>query len=159
MAFIIDIQGFRGPNDKLIVKEIAILRGCSHHHFIITPPFDFKHLPTTLKRQAKWLYQNHHGLHWNGGFTKYNKVEEFLRDNIINHIVYVKGDEKLQWIKRLLNENVEVINVENINCPNFKELKRLFPSETRCLSHSKCCALQNVFLINNFVCSQNLKFS
>lgn len=154
MAFIIDIQGFRGPKDQLIVKEIAILRDGNHHHFIITPPFDFKHLPTSLKRQAKWLYQNHHGLCWNGGFTKYQKVQEFLRDKLINCTVYVKGNEKSQWIKELLNDNVEVINIENANCPSLKELKIMFPNEKRCLSHNKCCALQNVFLIENYLLIQ-----
>lgn len=153
MYFIIDVQGFKRLNNKFIAKEIAILRNGHHHHFIVKPPFNFDQLSPSLRREAQWLYQNHHGLIWDGGLTEFQKVRKYLREKIRNTIVYVKGVEKTQWLKELLqDENVEVMNIEETGCPNLKELKRLNPNEIKCLFHNKCCALQNVYLINKFLC-------
>lgn len=153
MYFVLDIQGFRGPKNQFIVKELALLQQGHHYHFILLPPFNFKELPADLKRQSQWLYQNYHGLLWDGGFTEFRKVKHYLRSVIQHTTVYVKGTEKSQWLRALLqNENdVEVINVEDIGCPSFKELKQLHPNSVKCLSHSKCCALQNVYMLNSFL--------
>lgn len=153
MYFIVDVQGFKGHNNKFIAKEIAVLHNDHHHHFIIKPPFNSNQLSPSLRREAQWLFQNHHGLKWDGGFTEFGEVRKYLRENIQNTVVYVKGIEKTQWLKELLqDENVEVTNIEEAACPSLKELKRVYPNEIKCSYHNKCCALQNVYLLSSFLC-------
>lgn len=152
MYFIIDVQGFQGQNNSFIAKEIAVLHNGHHHHFIVKPPFNSNQLSSSQWIQAQWLYHNHHGLNWNGGFVEFREVRKYLREQIQNTTVYVKGIEKTQWIKELLEvQNVEVLNIEEVGCPSLRELKRLYPNEIKCLYHSKCCALQNVYLLKKFL--------
>ena len=152
-SFIVDVQGFGEFNNGFIVKELAVLHNDHHHHFIVNPPSYFNLLSTSLKRQANWLYQNYHGITWNGGVTNFSQVKIFLRKQIQAGVVYVKGTEKSQWLRELLkSENIDVINLEDIsNCPNLKELRKMYPSEIKCLNHGKCCALQNVYLLSKFI--------
>lgn len=154
MNTIVDFQGFRGINNEFILKEIAVLFNGHHQHFILTPPFNSNLLPLSLKRQAHWLHQNHHGFSWDGGDIDIRRVKAFLREKIEN-VVYVKGTEKKYWLQNLINnKNVEVINLEDLNykCPNLKELKRIYPDITlKCWYHGKICALQNVYLLRRYI--------
>lgn len=157
-TYIVDFQGFGVFNNGFILKEIAVFHNDHHHHFIVNSPFNLNLLSTPLRRQASWLYQNYHGLTWNSGFTNFSRVKIFLREQIQSGVVYVKGTEKSQWLRELLNsENIEVINLEDIySCPSLKELRRIFPNQIKCLSHGKCCALQNVYLLSKFIRQANL---
>lgn len=154
--FIVDFQGFGVFNKDFILKELAILNNGYHHHFIVTPPCNLSVLPLSLKKQAYWLYNNYHSLSWNGGSINFTEVKTSLRNNIRNGTVYVKGVEKAQWLREILNnENVEVKNVEDFfSCPNLKELKRIYPDQIKCQSHAKCCALQNVYLLSKFLMNE-----
>lgn len=152
--FVVDFQGFGVFNKDFILKELALLYDGHHYHFIVTPPCNLNQLPITLKRQAHWLYKNYHGLSWNGGQIHFKKVKQFLRNKIQSGTIYVKGTEKANWLRGILNnENVEVKNIEDcfLNCPNLSELKRNYPNQIKCQNHSNCCALQNVYLLNNFI--------
>lgn len=152
-SFVVDFQGFGVFNKDFILKEKALLLNGHHFHFIVTPPCNLSQLPTALKRQAHWLYNNYHGLSYNGGWTNFTSIKLFLQNKIHNGTIYVKGIEKAQWLRELLNnENVEVKNVEDFfNCPNLRELKRSYPNQIKCQNHSNCCALQNVYLLSKFL--------
>lgn len=160
-TYIVDFQGIGGLNKEFILKELAILYEGDHHHhhFIVTPPCNLSLLSTSLRRQAHWLYNNYHGLCWNGGYISFAKVKIFLRRKIQNGTVYVKGIDKAKWLRNLLaNENVEVKNVEDFfSCPNLKKLRSIYPNQIKCESHVKCCALQNVFLLSMFLNECNAK--
>jgi len=70
-----------------------------------------------------------------------------------NALVYVKGDEKREWLRNLLQDDAkEDIYIENID-EHYKDIESLnnldIINTMRCNKHVKNCALQNVFKIFN----------
>lgn len=157
MIFVIDMQGFRGCNNTFIIKELAVVNVNEnfHRHFILKPPFSFSTLSRELQCQAHWVYENHHGLKWEGGLTTFWEVKEYLLLNMKNTTIYVKGTEKKKWLDDLLGNIALVFNVEDHSCPNLKSLKQNYPDMLRCNAHSGCCALQNAFLLKKFITQNN----
>ena len=159
---IIDIQGFKGHNNKFLVKELAILHNENEvQHFILKAPFDFNKLPLELQEQARWLHQNHHGLSWEGGSVTFHSVKQFLLHNLRNKIVYVKGCEKRNWLLDILGnrgKTTAVYDMDDLGCPNLRILKKQdqqHQQQRRCLNHKGYCALQNVYLLNNYLNKKN----
>lgn len=69
MSLIAIIQGFQLKT--FIPKKVIILTGggrCSCH-FILKQPFLWECLTGEIRRQATWLYHNHHGLLWSEGLV------------------------------------------------------------------------------------------
>lgn len=162
MTAIIDMQGFKGPNNQFIVKEIAVLyKDNTHQHFIVQPPYDMKCLSEELQKQVIWLYHNYHGLSWNGGSTTLQEVLNLISFKLRHHDkIYVKHLEKEQWLRTLFensnnnNNNyvklIPIVNLDNLDCPNIHTLKKTFPLY-HCSLHSGCCALQNIYLFYCFI--------
>lgn len=150
---IIDVQGFKDNRNLFIVKEVAILHNLEEYQqFLIRPPYDFSYLSEKEQKQSIWIQKNHHGIAWNRGSVKYASVKTFLRDNISTQTkVFVKGHEKKQWIKSILGEKGLLINVEELGCNSFRNLKKEYSAVNRCVSHSGCCALENVFLLKRYI--------
>lgn len=154
MVYFIDVQGFKGSNNQFVLKEIALLHDENNlQHFIIQPPSDFENLPYHLQAQAQWLFRNHHGFTWNGGFTSLDSVTQWFSNILRGSIVYVKGLEKAKWIADLfyLHENVDIRDLDAEGCPKLDTLKKTFTDTPRCIIHSGTCALQNVYLCKKFV--------
>lgn len=154
MVYFIDVQGFRGANNQFVLKEIAILHDeYNLQHFIIRPPTDFGKLPYHLQTQAQWLFRNHHGLTWNGGFTTLNSVANCFSNILRGSIIYVKGVEKAKWIADLfyLDGNADIRDLDTEACPSLDMLRKKFTDTPRCIIHSGSCALQNVFLCKKFM--------
>ena len=53
MEIVIDIQGFRGADEKFIPKEVAVvaINAPIIGHWIITPPYPFDELPVKSRRE------------------------------------------------------------------------------------------------------------
>ena len=125
MTVVVDMQGFKGLNNKFIAKEIAVLYNESEsQHFIIKPPFKFAELPPSLQTQARWLYNNYHGLSWEGGNVSFTIVKQFLTHNLRNKLVYVKGPEKRKWLTDTIGDSTKVADLDEVGCPNLHILKK-----------------------------------
>lgn len=150
---IIDLQGYKGVYNEFILKEIAALNnGNKLQHFIVKSPYEINKLPLKLQYQAKWLEFNHHGLDWSGGATSLYDVIQLLKPILlVNNQIYVKGQEKGDWLHQIFQIPLAVEDVHNLGCPNLQILKRLHNNTSRCLIHKGCCALENVFLIKKFL--------
>nr|AGO14405.1 hypothetical protein CsmBAC4b19.3 [Cotesia sesamiae Mombasa bracovirus] len=107
MEIILDVQGFRGPDNRFIVKKLASI-AIQHDidnikelsYTLFQPPYHWKVLPTNYQRLNTCLIRNYHGIGWNAGTTSYNKLEEVLNYLTNNKkIIYVKGIEKKLWIQ------------------------------------------------------------
>lgn len=156
VGVIIDVQGCIGHNNKFTPKEIAIFHGPEHvEHMFIKPPYPFEKLSSSLQRQNNWLYNNYHGLTWNGGSISQATAINMLRCNLsVVNTIYVKGEAKKQWLMELLKH--ETINIHNVemddeNFPSISVLKKQFPIVSRCNSHIGSCALQNVNLLHIYL--------
>lgn len=125
-AVIIDMQGFKGENNKFIPKEIVIsFNDYEYQHFLLKPPFPFGNLPQHLQIQANSLYTYHHGLKWNAGDIDVNSVKQFILCNCKNKNIYIKNEEKRQWLLHFLGKNISpnhVYELDSCGCPNINIL-------------------------------------
>uniref|UniRef100_A0A1B0BYB4 Uncharacterized protein n=1 Tax=Glossina palpalis gambiensis TaxID=67801 RepID=A0A1B0BYB4_9MUSC len=74
-------------------------------------------------------------------------------ENTQNPTVYVKGLEKLKWVKMLIGEEICILNLDDFNCSNIDPLYKTDTNTNLCNYHC-CkyrCALKNVILLRNFV--------
>lgn len=153
-AIIIDVQGFKIHNNKFILKEIAVLLNDSEYiRFLLKSPFHYSQLTRQEKTQVQWLQLNHHGLRWEDGSIKYKSAKNFILNHVnCGNIVYVKGIEKKKWVSAFIDYKTKVVNIEADGySENFEELKQIYASREKCLTHTGICAVENVFLINSYL--------
>lgn len=155
MTAIVDVQGFKTEGNEFIVKEIAILCNNKIQRLLIKPPFPFYKLTVKERKQVNWIQRNRK-IYWCEGVTPYLNYQNFIADNIKDKCIYVKGLEKVLWLKSIL-QNDNIINLEDKGCPSllnlynqYKDCKDLYS----CINHDSVCALKNVFCLNKW-CSDN----
>lgn len=78
MNLVLDIQGFKIENSKFMVKKLAGYNGEKLHYYIFKLPFPFEMLSTDIQKEAKWLIENYHTIHWNEGVTPLHKFNVIL---------------------------------------------------------------------------------
>lgn len=153
MSVFIDCQCFPGKNSTLIVKEIAFLSldGTKFDHGLFKPPHEKSNLIPKVRKQVQWLTKNVHGFDWYDGTIDYEELQKCL-DRLQTtecNTIYTKGLEKTKFFLRNL-PNKEVINLEDLGCPSFKDLKREGKRKISCFYHSPenyMCAVENVHLM------------
>lgn len=141
-----DIQGFKTSDKIFTPKELAAYNGDCISHYLFKSPFPFTSLPQHLQKQATWLMTNHHCIDWDEGFTPAFQFPRILRRLLRDvDVVYVKGREKVTFLKRYTDK--PIIEIE--------EQPALSPTHSSCMHHMKpvCyCALSNVYhLYNHYV--------
>ena len=146
MPVIMDVQGFKTNNNKLIVKEFGAYDGYHTCHVVFKPPFPFDCLPVEYRKQANWLMAHDHAIEWNAGFTQH-----FMFPQIIKHVardateVYVKGKEKADFIRKHIDNPV-------IELPETPALTKRPGSCFYHMNEICICALTYVYyLYENFV--------
>lgn len=153
-----DVQGFKDNNNRFIVKEIYVeTKNLQFHDIIKSPAIIEKSLDKKHRRESNWLIKNYHGISWKDGYITLNELRRTLypifNDN--NMHVYVKGEEKIKWVK-------EIMENDGINCKNVeKEGFDVLPEEKEkcwaCTKHKHIatttkvhCALENVKLLKKW---------
>lgn len=158
-----DLQGFI-IGRRFIVKEVAVLRkGTVLSHYLFASPMPWHLLTKSDKSQVCWLMANHHGLRWEDGFIPYRMAKRLitravtgsiLEDAEESYLVYVKGLQKREWLKNILDEDARsdiIIETLDADYEDITSLNNLDTSSTlRCNIHLKHCALQNVLKIFNW---------
>lgn len=146
-----DIQGFKGDQNKFIVKELAIIStdGQMYELQLFQPPCQFDQLSEHVQKQVHYLEKHFHGLYWNSGYQPYSELKTILMRLNLSGVVYVKGREKQIIVSELLsNFKVNVVNIEELGCPSLTILKKhLQPMSTKpcAFNHdTKNCAYLNV---------------
>lgn len=148
MELVLDFQGFRGPSEQFIFKELsAISVNCKDfYNFLFKPPVTTEALAVDFQRTNRWLTKNHHGLEYNTGFVCYDELY-----GILHHLfstvqaVYVKGIEKQKEILKIFND-LHIIDISELGCPTLSELQESY-CRTACIWHkdtSFVCATRNV---------------
>lgn len=151
--YIIDIQGFKDNRNEFIVKEIAVTRtdGCFFlRHWIVKPPYNFKTLSPEYRRQANFNTHCYHGIPWDEGRASFNYVKRQLEVLLSFKRVFVKGQEKRDFLQRIL-KNARVEDLDQI--PSLKKLTSRYVSNI-CYYHkfdNFVCALENVFKIQTYL--------
>ena len=155
MDYIVDVQGFQGPGNTFIPKELVILalnEGAEPATYLFEPPYSWKYLPVKYKCVNKWATRNYHGLTWESGDTPYDQLEEILKLELKYACsVYVKGLEKKCWLENITSLKC-VINMDILDCPSIKKLQQDTKSE-KCKHHINFenCSTGNVQLLKNWL--------
>lgn len=116
---IVDVQGFKDNNNRFIVKEFYMETKNLRFHDIIKSPTDQldKRLNKKRRNEVKWLTQHYHGIDWMDGYITIKELQNTVLFHLNNANIYVKGEEKVMWIKQIMNNyNLKCFNVEKFNC-------------------------------------------
>lgn len=112
----VDIQGFKTVHNEFVVKEIFVLSKNLKFHEIIKSPIPYDCLSLETKKQADWLKRNYHGLAWNDGYITQSELDKIISPVLTGKIVFVKGAEKVDWIKDIFDTKMIVVNLEDFDC-------------------------------------------
>jgi len=156
----VDLQGFNVGSWEFVVKEVAVLKkGSILSHYIFASPYPWDLLTKSERSCASWLIANHHGLQWEDGIIPHSMAKRLITTAVIgteddNALVYVKGHEKREWLRNLLQDDAKddiIIETLDADYEDIESLNNLDVINTmRCNKHVKNCALQNVFKIFNW---------
>lgn len=124
---IFDCQGFHTVNNQFIPKEVAfrMLSGVpgtlvASGGFMLectTPSYEID------VTRAKWLMENHHQHNIDAPGVSLELAQSGLRAIIpMDSFVFVKGREKVRWVKELL-PGYHVYNIEENGCPSLPSLR------------------------------------
>lgn len=141
MSAILDVQCVLGGNSTYMIKEmsVAAVDCLAVQHWI------FKNLPTSTRRDVKskavnsWLHRNYHQLSMHCGDVEYAEIERILKSLQFQR-VYVKGEQKVQIVKRFIPD-ADVVNMEDLGCPRLDQLRDKNNSDVEDMSASAspCC--------------------
>jgi hypothetical protein len=157
MSAIIDVQGFKNECNEFIPKELAIISKDGILVVLIKPPYPFYFLTKKERKQVAWLEKNR-GILWNDGYVSYCDYKSLLLNFCKNKHIYVKGYEKVVWVKEMV-ESDNVLNLEDINCPNLEKLSEKYSSSSdikHCIYHTNKCALKNASFLNKWCIENNI---
>lgn len=144
-SYIIDFIFFELRKGEHTIKELAIadVDGDIIRHVFFKPPQDFYEIENTPEKKIIREVQAKTGLLWNHGFEDYDNLCQILLRTIPQHsTVYVKGYQKADTIRKHTN-SVNVINLDDYNCPSLEVLSYL-KKEHFCPFNHNLCAARNV---------------
>lgn len=155
-----DLQGFIADG-VFIIKELCFLSAFSDikNHFVFSPPFSWNCVSQSDKKEMIWLAAFHHGFYWNTRGVPYISVKRIIREQCQqpNSIIYVKGLEKVKWLKTLCvesAENIDCRNIEDIGMSSSLSIENsLHHNIPNCGLHcrkSKVCALKTVAILKQW---------
>lgn len=153
----VDVQGFKNDENEFIVKELALATPEYTEVFLIKPPFSYTNLTRSEKRQTRWIEKNR-GICWSEGFIDYREFRRIIKPILNGKKLFVKGLEKIEWIKKLCN-NCAIVDVGEKGCPSFLNLYTTYCKNNvnlNCFYHSKYCALKNVICIRQWFIDNSL---
>lgn len=157
MEFVIDVQGFKGPINEFIIKEISIIRADQKDAKPLTlffePPYAWNTLPSKYQTSNKWLQRNFHGIPWDYGLIPYDAAKPIIQAILQRaRTIFVKGCEKSLWVASFLDLSTEIVDLETLDCPS---LKKLLKTSSNCPHHTNeskfNCATMNVKALKSWL--------
>jgi len=155
---IVDVQGFKGLNNKFIVKEIGICFDLNNFKsFLIKSPYENLLLSEKEQKMMNWANRHHHGIEWNSGHYDLSQIQKFLKFHLKGYTVLVKGPQKDKWLSEIIDDNIIKITKlsdEDLS-QSLKTLCELYPINVCCENHksfvgdSAVCALKNALAVRN----------
>jgi hypothetical protein len=125
MAYVVDFQAFKSPSNEYILKELAIVRVDTNiiQHCFIKPPVSSTALGWEQYRQNKYITKYIHNIPWNYGHVELRHALHILNDTLTNAtVVYVKGLERAQYLKKILWWLVDIVDLNDMKCPLAEDL-------------------------------------
>lgn len=154
---IIDLQGFKIWDNAFIFKEVAYIRitfpSVTSNTLHILPPMANRHLSIEDQRRVR-CNAAFHGMVWESGSIPYTDFPMLLSDELKHsEVVYVKGSEKILWIKPYVHSECQIVDLDNYNCPSLTILKQNTDIRHTCnFPHRSQCAGLHVRILYEWMC-------
>jgi len=146
-SYVIDIQGFKTLLNEFVMKEVCIVGVHSGkvYHIFVKSPVCYENLCEKLKSRVNYITKYIHGIYWNSGSVDENTVVEILQKTVKNASrVYIKGSERVKFLKNLLNNTIPVVDLDIFNFDGNYKIKQVNFSCYYNERHSNLrCALKN----------------
>ena len=146
MAYVVDFQAFKSLSNEFILKEMAIVsvHTSTIHHFSVKPTFPLR---CELKKRVEYIKANIHNIPWVYGDIEIEKALDYLNDVLKDAtIVYVKGSERAEYLRKNIIGNVKVIDLDKLGCPQARFLPSTLLQVCMYSGHYRTnyrCALKN----------------
>lgn len=171
---IVDLEGFKNcETNKFIVKELSFLTQNIKFSDIIKSEIDFDTWSDSSKRAAQWLTETYHGINWGEGYIGVEELKRTISPILMNKIIYVKGEEKVNWLRNLLattekeKQDLLIVNIELIGCDicfyvndddknDIQSVNQLIENKNRMSSYDHRCPQhkeKSLIKKNLFVCT------
>lgn len=153
----VDLQGFKNYKNQFIIKEFALAMSEYTQIFLIKPPYHFLKLDSNERKQVKWM-ENNRGILWSEGYIDYNEFRRIIKPVLLNQNIFVKGQEKVKWVRELC-ENCNIVDLGEKGYPNFSRLYKKYLKDNinfNCFVHKNHCALKNVICIRKWFYENNM---
>ena len=162
MEYVIDFQGFHDDADNFILKEVCIqsvengkLLG-ERKQFLLLPPFDFKYLSDSKKKEVNYLKNCYHKFTWNCGLQEYDEIYSIFKNLTDIRCIYVKGSEKKKVLEKEFNSHIKIIDLETLNCPSLSVLKQRYRLCDNCVNcpfmhNTQNCSVYHVYLLTKWI--------
>lgn len=145
----VDLQGFKNSKNEFIVKELAIATNDWTQVFIVKPPYAYSTLTKEEKKQVNWLDRNR-GILSCEGFIGYREFKRLIPIYLENKNIFVKGWEKVKWIKKLC-ENSEILDLGEKGYSNLIALQEKYKDcKLNCFIHKNQWALKNCICLRKW---------
>lgn len=160
MEYVVDVQGFKLPENKFILKELAILpvldKQIKPYSFSFKPPYSWENVSIKYKSINYWLERNHHDISWDSGIFEHCSIPAILYCMLKDASkIYVKGDDKKKWLETYLDASTEIVDLVDIDCPSLRKLYEM-SGIIECNHHNSrvnfSCAVINVNLLRKWLC-------
>jgi len=139
MIYAVEFEGFF-VKKSFVFKEICV-RSVEDNitliHFFIRSPYPFERLTRKERGIVKYCEENLHGIFWYAGHNQFKEVRHFIQETITSDdVVYTKGNQKVDILKRQLGLACSVIDIEAERPEAYKSLAEKHPGE-----EEQCCPL------------------
>jgi hypothetical protein len=153
---IISIECLRGKDNKPVIKELAMVYGSKvqiSKCFRFAEPYSKSELPFRIQITNQWLAGEFHGIKWEDGYIKYDKISEIVLSRVGKEWLYSKGTENCALLSSILGRYVT--NLEDYGCPKVGEIDVQTASCTqehggKACALNKCLKYSYWFDINGF---------
>ena len=164
MEYVVDIVFLHNAEEKLVVKEVAIVSIFTNSiaHWIVSPSTPFSSLSYKLRHRNNKKTLSQTNLHWNDGQSSWAEVKSALITLLYDSTrIYVHGQEKESFLKILLPFHNNIVDLSGFHCPNYGIIPNL---QIHCLHHdgykrnSQICALSQAANLVSFVVNNAERF-
>lgn len=150
---VVDIQSFTINNNQYVPKEMAIRMGSTLNYFLFKPPQSYHSLDASSRKTVHYVEQRCHGLRFSSGYVEYEDLNMVLEKNLNVDFIYVRGQEKYNFLVNKLSElsiPATVVNIEAYDGDTSYNTPKFYATTPACMNHlqkSAICAINNCDVI------------
>lgn len=136
---VLDMHCYFDNRMKYIVKELSMYDFNYHstQHWIFKPPKGLCIYVPKARKANNWVRRHLHRIPWDEGDVEYDQLAKILhRITSDFNVIYVKGGQKIDFIRQQVPDNLSIVNVESMGCPKMNTLLEPLSIGAHCIFHN-----------------------